>query len=285
MEKATGVLYIVATPIGNLEDITLRALRVLKECDFIIAEDTRRSRQLLGHYAIHTRFDLSLYQGVEEARAEPIVEKLKAGASIALISDAGTPLISDPGFVLVRRAVAENIRVVAIPGPTALVTALIASGFPTDRFVFEGTPPKKPKARREYVERFRNETRTIIFYESLHRVLDTLELLAELLGERSIALCRELTKTYEEILRGTPQEILQTLKAREAIKGEITIVLAGASETSQAASTEWSQLSVVEHLEQLIAEGLDKREAIKRVARLRGLRKQEVYDEALRAQL
>ncbi|MBI1743686.1 16S rRNA (cytidine(1402)-2'-O)-methyltransferase [Candidatus Acetothermia bacterium] len=285
MGKATGILYLVATPIGNLEDITLRALRVLKECDFIIAEDTRRSRQLLGHYAINTRFDLSLYQGVEEARVESIVEKLKTGASIALISDAGTPLISDPGFVLVRRAVAENIRVVAIPGPTALVAALVASGFPTDHFVFEGTPPKKPKVRREYFERFRNETRTVIFYESPHRVLDTLELLAELLGGRSMALCRELTKTYEEILRGTPQEILQTLKAREAIKGEITIVLAGARETDQEESAEWSQLSVVEHLEQLIAEGLDKREAIKRVAQLRGLRKQEVYNEALRAQL
>ena len=283
MMKATGILYIVATPIGNLEDITLRALRVLKECDFIIAEDTRRSRQLLEHYEIKTSFDLSVYQGVEEERVEPIIEKLKAGASIALISDAGTPLISDPGFIVVRQAVAEKIRIIPVPGPTALVAALVVSGFPTDHFVFEGTPPKKPKARREYFERLKNETRTVVFYESPHRVVDTLESMAELLSNRSIALGRELTKTYEEILRGTPTEILQTLKSRESIKGEITIVIAGTDEACQA--EEWTQLSVIEHLQQLIAQGMDKKGAIKRVARLRGLRKQDVYNEALKVQL
>jgi len=280
-----GALYLVATPIGNLEDITLRALRVLRECDSIIAEDTRRSRQLLDHYEIKTRFDLSLYQGAEEARVAAIIAKLKAGARIALISDAGTPLISDPGFVLVQRAVSENIRVVSIPGPTALVTALVASGFPTDHFMFEGTPPKKPKARRTYFERFRRETRTIVFYESPHRVLDTLQELAGILGERSIALCRELTKTYEEILRGASYDISEKLQARDSIKGEITIVVKGASEAELCESESWSELSIVEHLQQLLSEGMDKKEAIKKVAQVRGLRKQEVYDEAVRADL
>jgi len=150
VKNATGTLYIVATPIGNLEDITLRALRVLKECDLIIAEDTRRSRQLLAHYGIEKPFERSLYRGVERERVEYFIEKLKAGAQIALICDAGTPLISDPGYGLVRRAIAENISIVPIPGPTALITALIVSGFPTESFVFAGVPPKKPKAKREF---------------------------------------------------------------------------------------------------------------------------------------
>jgi 16S rRNA (cytidine1402-2'-O)-methyltransferase len=282
----TGILYIVATPIGNMEDITLRALRVLQECNLIIAEDTRRSRLLLDHYSIKTSFDLSLYQGAEEARIEPVIQKLKAGAAISLISDAGTPLISDPGFLLVRRALAAGIRVVPVPGPTALITALVASGFPTDHFVFAGTPPKKPKARREYFEHMMSQTRTVVFYESPHRVLDTLELMSELLGNRPIALCRELTKTFEEILRGTASELWQTLEARDVIKGEITMVVAGACELNQhTEKSEWGDLSVLDHLRKLMAEGVDKKEAIKRVAKLRGLRKQEVYDEAVRAKL
>jgi 16S rRNA (cytidine1402-2'-O)-methyltransferase len=280
-----GVLYLVATPIGNLEDITLRALRVLRESDFIIAEDTRRSRQLLDHYGIPARFDLSLYQGAEEARGGPIIQKLKAGSQIALISDAGTPLISDPGFVLVQRAVSEGIRVVPVPGATALVAGLVASGFPTDHFVFEGTPPKKPKARRAYFERFRREPRTIVFYESQHRVLETLQELSEILGERSMALCRELTKTYEEILRGSAQDILGMLQARESIKGEITLVIKGASDADISLFEKWSHLSVIEHLQELMNEGVAKKEAIKTVALLRKLRKQEVYDEAIRAKL
>ncbi len=283
---ATGILYIVATPIGNMEDITLRALRVLQECNLIIAEDTRRSRLLLEHYSIKTSFDLSLYQGAEEARVEPVIQKLKAGAAISLISDAGTPLISDPGFLLVRRALAEGIRVVPVPGPTALITALVASGFPTDHFVFEGTPPKKPKARREYFERMMSQTRTVVFYESPHRVLGTLALMSELLGNRPIALCRELTKTFEEILRGTASELWQTLEARGVIKGEITVVVAGAGKLNQQEEkSEWGELSVLDHLRKLMAEGVDKKEAIKRVAQLRGLRKQLVYDEAVRAKL
>jgi 16S rRNA (cytidine1402-2'-O)-methyltransferase len=273
----------VATPIGNLEDITLRALRLLKECDLIIAEDTRRSRQLLRHYEITTPFDRSLYQGAEAKRIEPIIAKLKAGASIALISDAGTPLISDPGYGLVRRAVAEQLPIVPVPGPTALIAALVASGFPIDRFVFEGTPPKRPGARRAFFERLAGEKRTVVLYESPHRVRDALGQMAALLRRRPIALCRELTKMYEEILRGTAQDVLHELSARRAIKGEITIVISALERSELAANEEWAGLSVREHLRRLISEGIEKRDAIKRVAQLRGLRKQDVYNEALRA--
>ncbi|MCI2430873.1 16S rRNA (cytidine(1402)-2'-O)-methyltransferase [Candidatus Acetothermia bacterium] len=281
-ERSSGALFIVATPIGNLEDITLRALRVLKECDLIIAEDTRHSRKLLQHYGIEKSFERSLYRGVERERVEYFVQKLKSGAKIALISDAGTPLISDPGYELVRRAIAENISVVPIPGPTALITALVASGFSTDSFLFEGVPPKKLKAKRALFERLQNERRTIVLYESPHRVLDTLEVISERLPDRQIALCRELTKMHEEILRGKPSEILEQLKSRPAIKGEITLVLSSASvqEESEEASKDL-ELSVVEHVQKLVAGGLEKKEAIKRVAQLRRVPKREVYEKVV----
>lgn len=280
MGNATGTLYIVATPIGNLEDITLRALRVLRECDLVIAEDTRRSRQLLAYYNIEKPFERSLYRGVERERVGYLLEKLKAGAQIALICDAGTPLISDPGYELVRRAIAENISVIPIPGPTALIAALIVSGFSTERFVFEGVPPKREKPKREFFARLAHEPRTIVLYESPHRVLDTLAVMSELLPERRIALCRELTKVHEEVLRGTAREILELLKSRPAIKGEITIVLES-REPLESGESKDTELSVVEHVQKLIAEGLTKREAIKRVARLRGLPKREVYNQVI----
>lgn len=283
-ERSLGVLFIVATPIGNLEDITLRALKILKECDLIIAEDTRRSRQLLAHYGIEKPFERSLYRGVERERVEYFLEKLKAGAKIALISDAGTPLISDPGYELVRRAVAENISVVAIPGPTALIAALVVSGFSTERFVFEGVPPKSAKAKGEFFARLTQEPRTIVLYESPHRVLDTLEVMSELLSERKIALCRELTKVHEEILRGTVKEILAQLKSRPAIKGEITIVIEPLESEGlhqEFPESEYAELSVLEHVQKLIAEGLTKKEAIKRVAQLRGLPRREVYNQVI----
>lgn len=273
-----GTLFIVATPIGNLEDITLRALKVLKECDLIIAEDTRRSRQLLAHYGIEKPFERSLYRGVERERVEYFLEKLKSGAKIALISDAGTPLISDPGYELVRRAIEEKISVVPIPGPTALIAALIVSGFSTERFVFEGVPPKRAKAKREFFARLAKEPRTIVLYESPHRVLDTLEVMSEFFSQRRIALCRELTKIHEEILRGMAGEILEILRARPTIKGEITIVIES-GESIESIESRGAELSVVEHVQKLIAEGLTKREAIKKVAQLRELPKREVYNQ------
>ncbi len=288
VENATGVLYIVATPIGNLEDITLRALKVLRECDLVIAEDTRRSRQLLKHYGIEKPFERSLYRGVERERVEYFIQKLKAGAKIALISDAGTPLISDPGYELVRSAIAEHIPVVSIPGPTALIAALVVSGFSTERFVFEGVPPKRAKAKREFFERLAQEPRTIVLYESPHRVLDTLEVMSEVFPERQLALCRELTKVHEETLRGTAKEILQELKARPAIKGEITIVIESLESEKPLecveSESEDTELSIAEHVQKLIAQGLTKKEAIKRVAQLRGMPKREVYERLLMSQ-
>jgi 16S rRNA (cytidine1402-2'-O)-methyltransferase len=226
---ANGRLYLVATPIGHLKDITLRALEVLRSVDLIIAEDTRRSRVLLKHYGITTPLGRSLYEGVERARVEAIIAQLKASKRIAIISDAGTPLIQDPGYLLVRRALEEGISVVPIPGPTALIAALIASGFPTDRFVFDGMPPKKEGKRRAYFQSLEAEERTVVLYESPHRILKTLETLAEVLPEREMVLCRELTKVHEEILRGRPDQILKILKERTAIKGEITLVISGKS--------------------------------------------------------
>lgn len=226
-DRAAGTLYLVATPIGHLKDITLRALDILKSVDLIVAEDTRRSRVLLEHHGIETPFGPSLYEGVEDRRVEPLIEQLKRGKSIALISDAGTPLIQDPGYPLVRRAVAENVRVVPIPGPTAILAALVASGFPTDRFIFDGVPPKKPGKRRAYFASLQAEERTVVLYESRHRVLKTLETTAEVLPDREIALCRELTKAHEEILRGTASEILNTLQGRAHTKGEFVLVIRG----------------------------------------------------------
>ena len=222
-----GTLYLVATPIGNLKDITLRALEILKSVDLIVAEDTRRSRVLLEHYGVETPFGPSLYEGVEAERVERVLGWLREGKAIALISDAGTPLIQDPGFLLVRRAVEEGVRVVPVPGPTALIAALVASGFPTDRFVFEGVPPKKPGKRRAFFESLKDEERTVVLYESPHRIVKTLETLAEVLPGREICLARELTKLHEEFLRGTAEEVLRRLQDRPRVKGEFVLVIRG----------------------------------------------------------
>jgi 16S rRNA (cytidine1402-2'-O)-methyltransferase len=224
-QMSRGTLYVVATPIGNLKDITLRALDVLRNVDLIVAEDTRRSRILLEHYGIKTPFGPSLYEGTGPGRVEALIQALKAGRQIALISDAGTPLIQDPGYMLVRRAIEEGVPVVPVPGPTALIAALVASGFPTDRFVFNGVPPKKPGKRRAFFEALRDEERTVVLYESPHRILKTLETLSEVLPERPIVLARELTKAHEEFLRGTPREVLEELKGRPRIQGEFVIVI------------------------------------------------------------
>jgi len=221
------VLYLVATPIGNLEDITLRALRVLQEVDLIVAEDSRYSTRLLQHYAIKTPFDRSYYQGVEEERLVPLLAKLRAGKKIALISDAGTPLISDPGYPLVRGAIREGIPVMAIPGPTAMVAALIASGLPTNAFIFDGVPPKKEQRRLEYFQSLIEERRTVLLYESPHRLLKTLRSITAVLPDRPLVLARELTKLHEEFLRGRADEIIKELEGRPTIKGEFVLIIRG----------------------------------------------------------
>lgn len=224
-----GVLYVVATPIGNLEDVTLRALRVLREVDLIVAEDTRRTRRLLAHYQIETPFGPSLYRGVEARRVPGLIRRLQAGQTLALVSDAGTPLVSDPGAALVRACIAAGIEVVPVPGPSALLAALVKAGLNVDRFVFEGTPPKKVAARRAAFAALKDEPRTVVWYESPHRLRATLADLAELLPERRLVLCRELTKRHEEALRGTAAELLRALSARPSIKGECVLVVAGAA--------------------------------------------------------
>lgn len=222
-----GTLYVIATPIGNLEDITYRAVRILGEVDLVIAEDTRRSRKLLDHYSIDATFGPSLYEGVDERSYDRVLNELFMGKDIALISDAGTPLIQDPGYPLVRDAVAEGIRVVAIPGPTALITALVASGLPTDHFIFDGVPSKKSGRRTAYFQSLTEESRTVVLYESPHRILKTLRTISETLPNRDVVLCRELTKAHEEVMHGTPDQLLENLEGRASIKGEFVLILAG----------------------------------------------------------
>jgi 16S rRNA (cytidine1402-2'-O)-methyltransferase len=220
-----GNLYIVSTPIGNLEDLTFRALRILQEVTVIAAEDTRRTQKLCLHYGIGT--PLTSYHDFNKEGKTPILLKcLEEGSSVALVSDAGTPLISDPGYYLVTRATARGIPVIPIPGPSALLAALSASGLPTDSFVFHGFLPKKSGARGRVLNSFIEEKRTIILFETPHRLLATLEALRHTLGDRRVALARELTKSYEEIIRGTVEEVLDRCKNR-TIKGEITLVLEG----------------------------------------------------------
>lgn len=263
-------LYLVATPIGNLEDITLRALRILRdEVTLIGCEDTRQTRKLLAHYEI--RKPLISYHGHNEAaRTYELVEALQRGESIALVSDAGTPLVSDPGYRLVTAAIAAGFPVVPVPGPSAILAALAASGLPNDEFRFIGFVPSKSAARRKFFEEIAAETATVIAYESPHRIIQTLCDMAEILGERRIVLGRELTKLHEEFLRGTPREILATLEQREAIKGEITLVIA---RSEQPART-MDPLVEVERLER---QGVDRMHAIKTVAKQFGLPKRQVY--------
>lgn len=220
-----GVLYIVSTPIGNLEDITLRALRVLKEVDLIAAEDTRHTSILLKHYEISKPLT-SYFEGNELKKKEFILSKLQAGEKVALLSDAGTPGISDPGFRLIKAAIENKIPVIPIPGPSAIITALSISGLPTDSFLFKGFLSHKSKKRREQLEQLKEIKETIILYESPHRVKETLRDILEILGDRDIVLARELTKLYEEVLRGKISEILNKIEARK-IKGEITLVISG----------------------------------------------------------
>ncbi len=220
-----GILYVVPTPVGNMEDITLRALRILKEADLILAEDTRTSGKLLKHYDIHNHLQ-SHHKFNEHGTSQAVVEKLKAGQTIALISDAGTPGISDPGFFLVREAVAAGIEVQCLPGATALIPALVSSGLPDDRFCFEGFLPQK-KGRQTRLESLREETRTMVFYESPYRVVKTLQQFAEVFGDdRKVSCCREISKVHEESVRGTLAEVIAHFKETEP-RGEFVIVVGG----------------------------------------------------------
>jgi 16S rRNA (cytidine1402-2'-O)-methyltransferase len=226
-----GTLYLVATPIGNLEDITLRALRTLKECDVVAAEDTRRTGQLLKHFEISKPL-LSYFQFNEAKRSEQILERLKRGEKVALATDAGSPGISDPGERVVKAAIAAGLRVESVPGPTALVAALTASGLPTDEFHFIGFLPHKPGQRRKRLERVRDVAGTLVLYESPYRVQKLLAELVEVFPTRQVVLARELTKKFEEYLRGTPAELLATLEQR-SVKGEFVVLVSGKPENEE----------------------------------------------------
>ena len=222
-----GILYIVATPIGNLEDITLRALRVLKEVDVVAAEDTRHTQILLSHYDIHTPLT-SYHEHNEKTKSQELVTRLARGQNVALVSDAGTPAISDPGFRLVVQAIRAGVRIIPVPGASALTAVLSASGLPTDRFVFEGFLPARKTQRRERLQTLRDETRTLIFYEAPHRLKDTLGDIRELLGNREAVLARELSKIHEEFLRGPVSELVRALGSGD-IRGEVTLIISGSS--------------------------------------------------------
>lgn len=265
-----GTLYVVSTPIGNLEDMTFRAVRVLKEATLIACEDTRESRKLLTHFGIETRA-VSYHEHNEAARASELVERLLEGDSVALISDAGTPLVSDPGYRIVRLAVERGVPVVPVPGASALLTALAASGLPTDSFRFGGFLPAKSAQRRKALEQAVGETATVIFYETPHRILEALEDVAAVLGTRPVVVAREVTKLHEEFLRGTAAEIRADLAGRPSVKGELTLLIGKGGEGAA------PEMSLEEHVERLMAGGMARMDAIKEAARARGLSKREAY--------
>jgi 16S rRNA (cytidine1402-2'-O)-methyltransferase len=277
-----AALYLVATPIGNLEDITLRALRVLKESDVIACEDTRQTQKLLNHYSIATR-TTSYHEHNEMTRAAELVVELEQGARVALVTDAGMPGISDPGFRLISLAIRHHVPVVPIPGASAFLSALVASGLPTDSFRFSGFLPGKRGQRRQVIESIRESVRTQVFYEAPHRVKEALEDIVEILGgQRHVVVAREVTKIHEEFLRGHAGEVLETLKARGDIKGEITLLIGKMEAGGQTASP--SRASVRRRVEQIIAEEkLDEKAALKKVAREMGMSKSEAYRELQRS--
>ena len=276
-EAGTGCLYLVATPIGNLEDITLRAIRILKEADIIACEDTRQTQKLLQHYGIRKEM-VSYHEHNELTRSPELAIELEQGAKIALVSDAGTPGISDPGHRLVNLCLRHHIPVVPIPGPSALVAALAASGLPTDEFLFIGFLPPRAGARRKALDALKAESRTLIFYEAPHRVVETLADATEILGPRPAVIAREVTKIHEEFLRGPLAELLESARKR-APRGEITLLIGPGD--PQAQQVELS-VSLKERVEQLEAEaGIDRKAALKQAARERGLGKREAYKQLL----
>ena len=266
----TGILYIVATPIGNLEDITLRAIRVLKEVDVIAAEDTRHTRKLLDRYEI-TNPLTSYHDHNKEEKAPVLIDRLLDGKNVALVSDAGTPGISDPGYFLINLAVSKDIAIVPIPGATAAITALSISGLPTDRFVFEGFLPSKQTARVKRLKELEKEERTLIFYEAPHKILKTLAAIIEVLGNRNAVVTRELTKIHEEALRGALSDVLKQLETR-TVKGEFTIIVRGHKDDPRA-----QDIDAGEYLKNLMTHrGLSKKEAVATAAKELGLPKRDI---------
>ena len=270
-------LYIVATPIGNLEDITLRALRVLRQADLIACEDTRHTQKLLNHFEIKIPTQ-SYHEHNEAARARELVERVAAGGRVALVSDAGMPGISDPGERVIRAAVERGLNVVAIPGPSALVTALVASGLPTETFRFVGFLPARSGERRSVLESLASVPETLVFYEAPHRIADMLHDVENVFGpDRRVVIARELTKVHEEFVRGSVSEVLAEFGRRDAAKGEMTVIVAGKSKMQQAQTP---KRNLVERIHELVtSESLAEKDALKQAAREFGLSKSEAYRE------
>ncbi|MCC5911116.1 MAG: 16S rRNA (cytidine(1402)-2'-O)-methyltransferase [Clostridiaceae bacterium] len=282
MVKLTkGKLYVCPTPIGNLEDITLRTLRVLKEVDAIAAEDTRHTIKLLNHFEIQKPLT-SYHQHNEETKGNHLIDRLMAGENIALVSDAGMPGISDPGEILIKKCIEEDISFEVLPGATASILALVASGLETGRFSFEGFLDRDKKNRRQRLEEIREEDRTLIFYEAPHRIKTTLKDMIEILGDRKAVIARELTKRYQEFIRGNLKEILQHLEEHTP-KGEMVLICEGADLEEQRMKQQeiLEEIPIKQHVLAVMEEGITKKEAIKKVAKLRKLPKNEVYKEAI----
>ncbi|MGZ4122821.1 MAG: 16S rRNA (cytidine(1402)-2'-O)-methyltransferase [Tumebacillaceae bacterium] len=282
-ESDTGTLYLVATPIGNLEDMTYRAIETLKKVAVIAAEDTRQTRKLTTHFGIEGPRLISYHEHNKHSKEEAILSLLREGQDVALVSDAGTPGISDPGADIVRAAVEEGLAVVPIPGAVAGISALIASGLPTDRFTFVGFLPREKKQRREELERWKRRRETLIFYEAPHRVEETVKAMLESFGDRTIVFGRELTKRYEQFSRGKISESLEWF-SQEKPRGEFVLILEGNQgelEEDDAESAWWEALSLSEHVEKIVETGVSKKEAVKIVAKDRGLQKREVYNSVM----
>jgi 16S rRNA (cytidine1402-2'-O)-methyltransferase len=277
MSKMPGKIYLVATPIGNLSDITFRAIETLKEVDFIAAEDTRQTLKLLNHFNIKKPL-LSYHEHNKKESGEKIINEVLEGKSAAVVTDAGTPGVSDPGSDLVKLCIQNGIEVYSIPGAAAFLYALIVSGIDTSKFVFEGFLPKKTGERKLRYEKLKDEDRTIIFYESPHRIKKTLDEFVEVFGDRPCAICRELTKIHEEVLRVTLKEAVEIYKEREP-KGEFVIVLCGKSKEEMVKEKQESfeEITIEEHIKKYMKEGLTKKEAVKKVSEDRAIPKSEVY--------
>jgi 16S rRNA (cytidine1402-2'-O)-methyltransferase len=274
-----GVLYICPTPIGNLEDITLRVLRVLGEVDLIAAEDTRRTLKLLNHYSIKTPMT-SYYEHNKREKGEYILQQLAEGKSVALVSDAGTPGISDPGEELVKMVLDRGGKVVSLPGATAIITALVASGLPTKQFFFQGFLPKDSKQRKSVLEGLKYQQGTLIIYASPHNLTDVLEDCLEILGNRGAVIGRELTKKYEEFIRGSVAEVLEKVRGRK-IRGEFVLLLEGGTGERKEERRPWEGLSIREHILANMEKGLSKKEAVALTARERNIPKRHVYSESI----
>ena len=270
-----AAVYLVATPIGNLEDITLRALRTLRECDLIACEDTRHTRKLLNRYEVQKPL-ISCHEHNERERAQQIVERVLAGQAVAIVSDAGLPGISDPGYRVVQAAIAAGVRVIPIPGPSAVDTAIVASGLPTDSFLYAGFLPARSGQRIKTLEALAAEKATLVFYEAPHRLLRALQDALSVLGDRQAVVARELTKTHEEFIRGTLAEINADLAARESVKGEIVLLIAGLNQAAEPAAA----VTLADRVRQLIAEGASPMEAVKSAAKEFGVPKREAYRQA-----